>query len=110
MSIVVTPAALEKISEVVAADGRPGGFFRFGVEGGGCQGFSYVMGLDDKIADDDVLVETSGQTPLVVTDGVSSVLLDGVQLDWTVSLTEEKFSISNPNARSSCGCGESFSI
>jgi iron-sulfur cluster insertion protein len=109
MSIAIAPSALEKISEIVAADGA-GRFFRVGVEGGGCQGFSYVMGLDDKLAGDDVLVEKAGDNPLVVVDGVSSVLLDGVQIDWTVSLTEEKFSISNPNARSSCGCGESFSM
>lgn len=110
MSIKVAPAALEKISEILAAESRSGAFFRFGVEGGGCQGFSYVMGVDDKVAADDVLVEKDGDAPLVVVDGVSSVLLDGVQIDWSVSLTEEKFSISNPNARSSCGCGESFSV
>lgn len=109
MSVVIAPAALEKISEVIAADGA-GRFFRFGVEGGGCQGFSYVMGLDDRLLDGDVVVEKNGERPLVVVDGVSDVLLDGVQVDWTVSLTEEKFSIVNPNASSSCGCGESFSM
>ena len=110
MAISVTERALKKIAEFVAEDARPGVFFRVAVEGGGCKGFSYRMGLDTQVSGDDADVAPADAGPRVVVDGVSSTLLDGSQLDWVSSIAEEKFVLSNPNASSSCGCGTSFSI
>lgn len=110
MAISISESAARKIGEFIAADGRPGVFFRLSVEGGGCKGFSYDLGLDVASGEDDTLIEIGGGVPAVAVDGVSRVLLDGAQIDWKSSLVEEKFSISNPNASSSCGCGTSFSV
>lgn len=110
MAIIISESAARKIGEFVSADGREGVFFRLSVDGGGCKGFSYNLGLDTNPGDDDTLIDIGDNGPPIAVDGVSGVLLDGAQIDWTVSLVEEKFSISNPNASSSCGCGTSFSV
>lgn len=110
MSIAVTESAAAKIRDFINADGREGVFFRVAVEGGGCKGFSYSIGLDDRSQPDDTLIDIGVGVHPVAIDGVSAVLLDGSQVDWKSTLAEEKFVISNPNASSSCGCGTSFSM
>ncbi|NTF17192.1 iron-sulfur cluster assembly accessory protein [Agrobacterium rubi] len=110
MAITITQSAGEKIREFIASDGRADVFFRVAVEGGGCKGFSYSIGMDTVRLDDDTLIDIGADVPPVAIDGVSGVLLDGSQVDWKSTLAEEKFVISNPNASSSCGCGTSFSM
>jgi iron-sulfur cluster assembly accessory protein len=110
MGITITSSAGAKIREFIAADGRGDAFFRVAVEGGGCKGFSYNIGMDTKRLDDDTMIEIGEGVPAVSIDGVSGVLLDGSQVDWKSTLAEEKFVISNPNATSSCGCGTSFAL
>lgn len=110
MGVTITESAGGKIREFIAADGRPDVFFRVAVEGGGCKGFSYSIGLDTSKLSDDTFIEIGEGVPPVAIDGVSGVLLDGSQVDWKSTLAEEKFVISNPNASSSCGCGTSFAM
>jgi Iron-sulfur cluster assembly accessory protein len=110
MAVTITEAAGEKIREFIAADGRPDVFFRVSVEGGGCKGFSYSIGMDTNKLPDDTFIEIGEGVLPVAIDGVSGVLLDGAQVDWKSTLAEERFVISNPNAKSSCGCGTSFDM
>jgi iron-sulfur cluster assembly accessory protein len=110
MAITITESARVKIREFTAVDGRADAFVQVAVEGGGCKGYSYRIGIDTRKLDDDTSIEMGEGIPAVVIDGVSRALLDGSQLDWTSTLAGEKFVVVNPNATSSCGCGTSFAL
>ena len=86
---------------------RPGQALRVAVAGGGCSGFQYDIRMDDA-AEDDLVLEAGGQRVLV--DPVSLPFLAGATIDWSDELIGARFTIDNPNASSSCGCGTSFSI
>ncbi|MDR9484596.1 MULTISPECIES: HesB/IscA family protein [Sediminimonas] len=101
----VTDRAYARLCEIGAAD--QGQALRVAVEGGGCSGFQYDIRLDQP-ADDDVVLEKDGQR--VVVDSVSMPFLAGATIDFTEELIGARFTIDNPNASSSCGCGTSFSI
>ena len=101
----VTPRAFERLSEIGAAD--QGKALRIAVEGGGCSGFQYEIDLDDP-KDDDLILEGSGQK--VVIDSISLPFLTDATIDFTEELIGARFVIENPNASSTCGCGESFSV
>ena len=105
----VTPRAFARLAEI--NDGKagagPGQALRVAVAGGGCSGFQYDIRMDDPAADDLVL-EGGGQRVLV--DPVSLPFLAGATIDWSDELIGARFTIDNPNASSSCGCGTSFSI
>ena len=105
--ITLSPAAAQRIHAIGASQGKPV-MLRVAVEGGGCSGFQYQFDLVDKAEDDDVLVERDGAAVLV--DVVSLVLLKGSEIDFIDELAGAEFKIRNPNAKSSCGCGVSFSI
>ena len=81
---------------------------RVAVEGGGCSGFQYPFDLVDSANDDDIRVECDGSAALV--DEMSLVLLKGSEIDFVDELAGAEFRVRNPNAKSSCGCGVSFSI
>ena len=81
---------------------------RVGVEAGGCSGFQYQFDLVDAADDDDLKVERDGAAALV--DVISLALLKGSEIDFVDELAGAEFRIRNPNAKSSCGCGVSFSI
>jgi iron-sulfur cluster insertion protein len=83
-------------------------FLRIAVSGGGCSGFQYGFTFDDQRNDDDVVFERDGVA--IVVDGVSLDLLGGAEVDFVEDLMGASFQIRNPNAASSCGCGNSFSI
>ena len=78
------------------------------VVGGGCSGFSYKMGFDDSVKDDDHSVDIKGVK--VVVDQKSRLYLDGVEIDFHDGLMGKGFVFNNPNASGTCGCGESFSV
>jgi len=80
---------------------------RVAVRPGGCSGFSYEMYFDSDIASDDQTIDYSGVR--VVVDPSSAMLLEGATLDFKDGLEESGFSINNPNAERTCGCGQSFS-
>lgn len=101
----VTDRAYARLNEIGAAD--QGHALRVAVEGGGCSGFQYDIRLDAR-AEDDVVLEKDGQS--VVVDSVSMPFLAGATIDFTEELIGARFTIDNPNASSSCGCGTSFSI
>jgi iron-sulfur cluster assembly accessory protein len=103
----LTPAAAERILALGAAEGRPV-MLRVGVEAGGCSGFSYQFDLVDQAEPDDLTVERDGAAAVV--DEMSLALLKGSEIDFVDELAGAEFRIKNPNAKSSCGCGVSFSI
>jgi iron-sulfur cluster insertion protein len=102
----VTPRAFARLAEINAATGEAKAL-RIAVDGGGCSGFQYDIRLDDPAADDLVL-EQGGQK--VVVDSVSLPFLADAVIDFTEELIGARFTIENPNASSSCGCGTSFSM
>ena len=101
----VTPRAFERLAEIGAAE--QGQALRIAVEGGGCSGFQYEIKLDTPDTDDLVL-ESGGEK--VVVDTVSLPFLEHAVIDFTEELIGARFTIENPNATSSCGCGTSFSM
>ncbi|WP_109667565.1 HesB/IscA family protein [Roseicyclus mahoneyensis] len=102
----VTDRAYARLAEINEAAGEAKAL-RIAVEGGGCSGFQYEIKLDDPAADDLVL-EGGGQK--VVVDAVSLPFLADAVIDFTEELIGARFTIQNPNASSSCGCGTSFSM
>lgn len=105
--IALTDKAATKVSELITAEGDDALALRVAVRPGGCSGFSYDMFFDSEIAEDDLSTEKDGVR--VVVDPSSALLLEGATLDYADGLTQAGFSINNPNAQRTCGCGSSFS-
>ncbi|KGO97712.1 heme biosynthesis protein HemY [Lysobacter defluvii IMMIB APB-9 = DSM 18482] len=101
-----TPAAAAKVAQLVAEEGNPDLKLRVYIQGGGCSGFQYGFEFDEEQAEDDLGVETDGVTLLV--DPLSLQYLMGATVDYTESLHGAQFVIRNPNAKTTCGCGSSF--
>lgn len=106
--ITLTDTAAVKVKELLAAEGAEDLALRVAVRPGGCSGFSYEMFFDGDIAADDEQA-TYGEGVKVLVDPASAQLLAGATLDYKEGLQESGFSIVNPNATRSCGCGQSFS-
>ena len=106
-TVTLSPSAAKRIQALGAAEGRPL-MLRVAVEGGGCSGFQYQFDLVEDVGEDDLKVERDGAAALV--DVVSLALLGGAEIDFVDELAGAEFRIRNPNAKSSCGCGVSFSI
>ncbi|GBQ12789.1 HesB/IscA family protein [Swaminathania salitolerans] len=105
----VSSGAAARIAEIVAQQPQPEGLaLRVSVLAGGCNGFQYQFKLETERADDDTIIERDGATVLV--DPVSLDLLEGAELEFVDKLMGAHFTVSNPNAASSCGCGTSFSL
>ncbi|HEY0456853.1 MAG TPA: iron-sulfur cluster assembly accessory protein [Verrucomicrobiae bacterium] len=105
--IKVTANAAKKITSLLTKQGRAQGVLRVAVVGGGCSGLQYKMDLQDTPANRDFLVETSGIK--VVVDPKSALYVTGSELDYIDALQGGGFKVHNPNAATSCSCGESFS-
>jgi iron-sulfur cluster insertion protein len=105
--LTLSPAAAKRIQAIGAKEGRPV-MLRVAVEGGGCSGFQYQFDLVHEVQPDDLKVECDGAAALV--DVISLALLKGSEIDYVDELAGAEFRIRNPNAKSSCGCGVSFSI
>ncbi len=105
--IRLTGAAGSKVSGLLQKQGRPQGVLRVAVVGGGCSGLQYKMDLQDAPQNRDILVESAGVR--VVVDPKSALYVTGSELDYTDALQEGGFKVKNPNAATSCSCGESFS-
>ena len=104
--IKLTENAGRKVSSLLGKQGRPGGVLRVAVIGGGCSGLQYKMDLQDAPANRDFLVESAGVK--VVVDPKSALYVTGSELDFADAL-DGGFKVKNPNAATSCSCGESFS-
>ena len=105
--VALTPSAARRIREIGQAEGRAL-MLRVAVDGGGCSGFQYRFDLVEAAEPDDIRIEGEGAAALV--DEVSLPFLLGAEIDFIDALAGAEFKIRNPNARSSCGCGVSFSI
>jgi iron-sulfur cluster assembly protein len=105
--IKVTDSAAKKVSSLLTKQGRANGVLRVAVVGGGCSGLQYKMDLQDGPASRDILVESGGIK--VVVDPKSALYVTGSELDYVEALVEGGFKVKNPNAATSCSCGESFS-
>ena|SRR5579871_937735 len=105
--IRVTDSAAKKVGALLTRQGRASGVLRVAVVGGGCSGLQYKMDLQDGPANRDILVESAGIR--VVVDPKSALYVTGSELDYHDALQDGGFKVKNPNAATSCSCGESFS-
>lgn len=105
--IKLTDEAGKKVSSLLTKQGRANGVLRVAVVGGGCSGLQYKMDLQDAPANRDILVESAGVR--VVVDPKSALYVTGSELDYLDALQDGGFKVKNPNAATSCSCGESFS-
>ena len=106
--ITISDSAAQRITALKAQEAAEGAFLRIALSGGGCSGFQYGLSFDEETSPDDVVFEHGGIR--VVVDDVSLELLNGSEVDFVEDLMGASFQIKNPNAASSCGCGNSFSI
>jgi iron-sulfur cluster insertion protein len=106
--VVLTENAVRRIAILKTEENAENAFLRIAVSGGGCSGFQYGLSFDDQRLEDDFLFERDGVG--VIIDDVSLGLLNGAEVDFVEDLMGASFQIRNPNAASSCGCGNSFSI
>lgn len=106
-SVALSAAAAGKIKSIVAEEPATAGL-RVAVEGGGCSGFQYEIGVDQAPKGDDIIIERDGARLFV--DPVSLPFLLGSEVDWVDELIGASFKVKNPNAVSSCGCGVSFAV
>jgi iron-sulfur cluster insertion protein len=106
--ITVSEQAQTKLKAILAEENNPDLKLRIFVQGGGCSGFQYGFTMEETANEDDFQIELDGVTMLV--DALSSQYLQGASVDYTESVQGSQFSIKNPNAQTSCGCGSSFSV
>ena len=104
----ITENAVLKVKKLIAEENKKNLHLRVFVTGGGCSGFQYGFSFDHVIEEDDTCIEKEGAN--LVIDSLSLQYLQGSTVDYIEDLTGSKFIISNPNATTTCGCGESFSI
>ena len=107
-NIQMSARAADKVSELIQDEENDELKLRVFVTGGGCSGFSYGFTFDDDIAQDDTVVLRSGVT--MVVDPMSYQYLVGAEVDFKEDLQGSQFVVTNPNASSTCGCGNSFAI
>src|SRR5205085_12651387 len=105
--IKLTSSAAHKVNSLLTKQGRPSGVLRVAIMGGGCSGLQYKMDLQDAPANRDILVESGGIR--VVVDPKSALYVTGSELDYIDALQGGGFKVTNPNAATTCSCGESFS-
>ena len=105
--LVFTEAAARKVAELIGEEGNAALKLRVYISGGGCSGFQYGFSFDEEQAEDDLAVQKDGVTLLV--DPLSLQYLLGAEVDYSESLNGAQFTIRNPNAKTTCGCGSSFS-
>jgi iron-sulfur cluster insertion protein len=103
-----TAAAARKVASLIAEEGNPALMLRVYISGGGCSGFQYGFSFDEERAEDDLALQRDGVTLLV--DPLSLQYLMGAEVDYRESLQGSQFVIRNPNAKSTCGCGSSFTV
>ena len=105
-NIDFSPRAAGKVRELIEDEGNPALKLRVFITGGGCSGFSYGFTFDDDVADDDAVIVRDGVTAVV--DPLSYQYLVGAAIDYREDLSGAQFVVANPNASSTCGCGNSF--
>jgi iron-sulfur cluster insertion protein len=106
--IHVSETAASKISELLAEEGKAGSGLRVFVQGGGCSGFQYGLMIEENGGNSDQVFESNGVRLFV--DPISISYLKGAEVDFVDTVTGGGFTIKNPNAVSTCGCGQSFTV
>lgn len=106
--INISPDAIIKIKDIIAEENDPAIKLRVFVQGGGCSGFQYGFTLDTDLNEDDFDIEVEGVHVLI--DSMSSTYLSGAEIDYKEDVYGSSFTIKNPNATTTCGCGSSFSV
>ncbi len=106
MAVQLSPTALTRVKELMESQGLQNAFLRMGVKGGGCSGLSYNLEFDTEVGKFDKHFDIDGIK--VVVDAKSYLYLNGSTLDWVNQGLTGGFTFTNPNAKSSCGCGTSF--
>ena len=104
----VSQTAASKISELLTEEGKTGSGLRVFVQGGGCSGFQYGLMIEENGGDADQIFESNGVKLYI--DPVSISYLKGAEVDFVETVTGGGFTIRNPNAVSTCGCGQSFNV
>lgn len=107
-TLVFTDSAANKVAELISEENNPNLKLRVSVSGGGCSGFQYGFTFDEAINDDDFTFEKNDVQLLV--DAMSYQYLSGAEIDYREDLEGARFIIRNPNAKTTCGCGSSFSV
>mgnify|MGYP001556033575 FL=1 len=102
----ISAAALGRVRELIAEEGNPALKLRVFIEGGGCSGFQYGFSFDEARAEDDFVLDREGVELLVYP--LSMQYLEGAEVDYVEELSGAQFVIRNPNAKTTCGCGSSF--
>ena len=108
MDIEFSGRAANKVAALIEDEGNDLLKLRVFITGGGCSGFSYGFTFDEDVAEDDAVIERDGVTMLV--DAMSYQYLSGAEIDYREDLQGAQFIVTNPNASSTCGCGNSFAI
>ncbi len=108
MRVNLTASAAKRVAELKAQENTPNAFLRLAVSGGGCSGFQYGFSFDQAKNADDRVFERDGVA--LVIDEVSLELVKGSDIDYVEDMMGAAFQVRNPNAASSCGCGNSFSV
>ena len=106
--LAFTDSAANKVKALIEEEKNPNLKLRVYVTGGGCSGFQYGFTFDEETAEDDTVVMNAGVT--LVVDPMSFQYLQGAEIDYKEDLSGAQFMINNPNAKTTCGCGSSFSI
>ena len=113
-SIYFSVSAADKVASLIAEEENPKLNLRVYITGGGCSGFQYGFTFDDKIQEDDTVIEqtcSDGQSSVkLLVDSMSFQYLNEAEIDYIQGIQGEQFVIRNPNAKTTCGCGSSFSI
>src|ERR1035438_8483989 len=105
--ILFSDSAASKVRELILEEGNPNLQLRIYVSGGGCSGFQYGLAFEEAAGIDDLVIEKQGVRVLI--DPLSLQYLSGAEVDYQDDLDGSRFVIKNPNAKSTCGCGSSFS-
>lgn len=106
MSVTLTSNATNRVRQVL--EQSPGAGIRIGVKDAGCSGLTYVVGLAERIGPEDRVFEQDGVKVVISSDDLP--FLDGIELDYCRNGLNEAFQFNNPNAKETCGCGESFTV
>lgn len=106
--LIFTDSAARKVKELIAEENNPALMLRVFVSGGGCSGFQYGFTFDEQVNEDDTKV-VNGEVTLLI-DPMSFQYLMGAEIDFQEGLEGAQFVIKNPQAKSTCGCGSSFSV
>ena len=106
--ITLTPNAILKVKDILTEETNPNTKLRMFVSGGGCSGFQYGFTLDEEVNEDDFEFDFDGVKLLI--DSMSNQYLHSAEVDYIETLQGSQFSIKNPQAQTTCGCGSSFSV